>query len=114
GAHSGSRTAEADPAGLDRLRSSHRRSRGVHVRAAARSAEGAEHSDSRRRPSGVSLITAQTTIARRLYCRGESLWRSGRLLVRRKGRREAALPLTFDLCPSISLEIERPAELDQP
>ena len=38
GAHPGSRPRDADPAGLDRVRPADRRSRRVHVRAAARSA----------------------------------------------------------------------------
>ena len=45
GAHPGQGAAEADPEGLDRLHAQDRRGRGLHVRAAARGAEGAGHPD---------------------------------------------------------------------
>ena len=54
GAHPGSRARHADPAGLDRVRPAHRRSRRVHVRAAERSPRGA--GDSRPGRSGASRI----------------------------------------------------------
>ena len=53
GADPGQGAAEADPAGLDRVRPAHRRGRGVHVRAAARGARRAEDPDPGRRPPGL-------------------------------------------------------------
>ena len=58
GADSGSRAAEADPAGLDRVRAPHRRGRRLHVCAAARGAGRAGHPGAGRRPGGLPILRA--------------------------------------------------------
>jgi sugar phosphate isomerase/epimerase len=52
----GSRTSQADPPGVDRVRAPHRRSGRLHVRAAARGAGVAGHRDPGRGTTGVSLV----------------------------------------------------------
>ena len=61
GADPGQGAAQADPAGLDRVRPAHRRGGGVHVRAAARGAGGAEDSDPGRRPAGLQELRRVST-----------------------------------------------------
>ena len=56
GADPGQGPAQADPAGVDRVRPAHRRGRGVHVRAAARGPGGAEDPDPGHRPAGLPLV----------------------------------------------------------
>src|SRR5262249_49107285 len=62
GANSGSRATEADPAGLARLRATHRPGGSVHVRVAARSTGGTGDPGAGSRPAGVSILMPYGTL----------------------------------------------------
>ena len=127
GAHPGQGAAEADPAGLDRLRPQDRRGGGLHVRAAARGAGGAGHPGPGRRPPGLPVVDryrrlqsttchASHSTARRPSSSGARPASAGRMAVglAEAGANVVATGRRDELIDAVATEIEALGRQDAP